>query len=55
MVSAVMAHLALIRHGGPGGVIGSGEPVDARPFDEYAEEAGDVLNVSIRPALARLL
>src|SRR3954466_6191285 len=44
MVSAVMAHLALVRLGGRGGVIGGGKPLGARPFGKHAEEAGNVVH-----------
>ena len=43
MVSAFMAHLAVIRLRGRGGVIiGGGRPFSARPFGEHAEEASDI-------------
>lgn len=35
-----MAHLAIVRLGGRGRVIGGGKPFGARPFGEHAEEAG---------------
>jgi hypothetical protein len=44
MVSAVMSHLAIVRLGGRGGVIGSWKPFAARPFGEHAEEAADIVN-----------
>src|SRR6476646_8344778 len=44
MVSAVMAHLALVRLCGRSGIIGGGKPFSSRPFGEHAEEAGDIVH-----------